>query len=154
MKPLSSPAFEKPGCLRSETVALEKSSCGMAPVVSLPMSMCGDDRTDRAMAMTEVEVGGLIDMRSRSRKAYERSTTQIRAGEEVSPVVAGAVAAAPGIAPHTAARSQPPVRAGCRRCHARRHRHTRWQCVGRHPPPSISLPSVATQLIRSRNYWR
>jgi hypothetical protein len=32
MKPLSSPAFEKPGCLRSETVALEKSSCGMAPV--------------------------------------------------------------------------------------------------------------------------
>jgi hypothetical protein len=78
-----------------------------------------------------------------------RPRRPLRAGEVISPIAPGAVAAASaGIAPHIAARSRPPVRAGCRRRRARRCRRTRRQCAGPHPRRSLSLPSVAT-LTRS-----
>ena len=47
---------------------------------------------------------------------------------------AGAVAVALGeIAPHTAARSQRPVRSGCLRRHAHRCKRIQQRCAGPHP---------------------
>ena len=68
----------------------------------------------------------------------------LRGGEAVSAAEADALAAAPGIALRSAARSRPPAPAGSRRRLVRRHRRTRRQCAGRHPQRSISMPSAAT----------
>src|SRR5262249_27364275 len=78
----------------------------------------------------------------------EPGASPFREGGWVSPGEAGAVVAEAGIALHTAGRPRPPARRGCRRRHARRHRHTRRQCAGRHPRRLISVPSAAT-LTRS-----
>ena len=100
------------------------------------------------------QVGSAEPVRSKTfafqklRAKRTRRHSPFREGGWVSPGEAGAVLAEAGIALHTAVRSRPPARAGCRRRHARRHRHTRRQCAGRHPRRLISVPSAAT-LTRS-----
>jgi len=94
------------------------------------------------------EVMGRAEARRRLKIPVLSLDRPLRAGEVISPIVRAAVAGAPEIAPRTAARSQPPVRAGYQHRHARRHRRTRRQCAARHPRRSISLPSVDT-LTRS-----
>jgi hypothetical protein len=77
----------------------------------------------------------------------KRSTDRpLTAGVAVSATEPAADAAVPGIAPHTAARSQPPVRAVCRPRRGRRYRRTRRRCAERHPRRSISVSCFAAAL--------